>query len=64
MVIMEPEEVWGVAAGMASGALAAESVNSFPAAFGSVPFHPAFPESCFEHLLPSGIVFPQLLAAK
>lgn len=38
----------GVAAGVASGALATGSVKSFPAAFGSVPFHPAFPESCSE----------------
>lgn len=54
----------GVTAGVASGAVATESVSSFPAAFGSVPSHPAFPESRSEHLLPSGMAFPQLLAAK
>lgn len=54
----------GVAAGVASGVLATESVKSFPAAFSSVPFPQAFPESCLEHLLPSGMAFLQLLAAK
>lgn len=54
-----------VAAGVASGALAIGSVKPFPAAFGSVPFHPAFPGSCTQkRLLPAGTVFPQLLAAK